>query len=213
MSHATLPAENLTTATGVTLQLLDRKRVQVRVRGTAPLITHKWSEKARRQMLDTQQKKAVTKEIRNPEADYDSATYWLDESAGLAGMPVVAFKAATIGAARYFDKKAVNMTMLRGALTFIGHGPDQLAPIYGPREMREDMVTVGISGTDLRYRPVFDPWESVLTIAFLPAVVTEQSVLALVDAGGMGGVGEWRPSKCATGSFGTYEVVGVETVE
>lgn len=199
---------------GVTLNVLGRRIVNIQVVGTAPLITHAWSEKAKRIMLDAQQKKAKpAKEAKDPSADYEAATYWLNQDKKQAGMPCVAFKAATIGAARYFDKKMINMTMLRGALTFIGHGPDQLVPIFGERSMREDMVRVGMGTADLRYRPMFDPWECTLTIAFLPDVVTEESVMALVDAGGMGGVGEWRPGKSPTGSFGTYTVSSIAVVE
>jgi len=36
----------------------------------------------------------------------------------------------------------------------------------------------------------------------------EGSILALADAAGVGGIGEWRPTspKSATGSYGTFEV-------
>ena len=44
-------------------------------------------------------------------------------------------------------------------------------------------------------------------------MIDEASVIALVDAAGMGGVGEWRPSapKSATGSYGQFRVASGET--
>ena len=70
--------------------------------------------------------------------------------------------------------------------------------------MREDMVRVQM-GTDIRYRAQFDNWSATLRIEFVPSIIDLSSVVALVDAGGTNGVGEWRPEK--NGSFGTYEVV------
>jgi hypothetical protein len=71
--------------------------------------------------------------------------------------------------------------------------------------MREDVVKVGISGTDLRYRPQFDTWRTTLTVTFVRSALTAESVVSLIDAGGMGvGVGEWRPER--KGDFGTYGI-------
>lgn len=205
MSAATEAAEIMQ------LSRLDQRTLIIHIEGTAPLITHRFSEKAKQMMLEAQQKKTrAAKPIKDPEQDADGATYWINKDKGVAGMPCVAFKAATIGAARYFDKKVVNMTQLRGALRFEGWGPDQLVEIRGVRTVREDTVRVGMGTADLRYRPMFDPWAASLTIVYLPQVVTQESIISLVEAGGMGGVGEFRPSKCATGSYGTYTVSGAE---
>ena len=44
--------------------------------GTQPLIQHKWSEKAKKQMLDKQMKKApVGKEPKDPEQDFRDSLY------------------------------------------------------------------------------------------------------------------------------------------
>jgi hypothetical protein len=61
---------------------------------------------------------------------------------------------------------------------------------------------------DLRYRNYFFPWKAVLNIRFISDAIDADSILALVDAGGRGGVGDWRPSspKSATGTYGQYRV-------
>ena len=74
--------------------------------------------------------------------------------------------------------------------------------------MREDTVRVGMGTADLRYRAQYFPWSVDLVIEYPPSQISIESIVALVDAGGIGGVGEWRPSspKGATGSYGTWSV-------
>lgn len=196
------------TDSAITLTRVQRQTIQVRVVGTAPLICHRFDEKAKQMMLDKQQGKRNAKVSKDPEADYERSLYRLSD--GTCGFPVTAFKAATVDAARYFQ--GVKMTELRQALLFKGEGPDQLVAIEGEPRMREDTVRVGMGTADLRYRAQFDKWSTLLTIEFVPSLLSAESVLTLVDAGGTGGVGEWRPSKAKTGSFGTYVVEGDEVV-
>jgi hypothetical protein len=192
----------------ITIDRIGKKEVQITVVGTAPLIVHRFSEKAKQQMLDKQQGKTrVKKAPKDPEADYQGAFYRLPEiEPGVPryGFPATGFKAATIGAARYFDNVA--MTTLRRALFFTGEGPDQLVEIKGEPKMREDVVRISAGSTDLRYRPQFDEWTATINIIYVPSMLTPESLMSLVDAGGMSGVGEWRPGKSDSGAYGTYEV-------
>lgn len=188
---------------GVQLDKIERQTIAIDVKGTAPLISHRWDEKAKAMMLDAQMGKKNAREFKDPDAQYLASLYTFPD--GSAGFPVVAFKAATVGAARYFEKVA--MTELRRSLFFHGEGPDQLVPIVGEHVMREDTVRVGRGVADIRYRAMFPDWTATLNVTYLPSMLTLDSVLALVNAGGMGGVGEWRPSKSDSGAFGTYEVV------
>lgn len=180
--------------------------------GTAPLIVHRWSEKAKRQMLDAQQGRKTPREIRDPQADYESSLYRTAD--GGYGYPVLAFKAATVGAARFFGR-SVKMTELRQFIFLRGTLSDdktmQLVPIDGVPRMREDMVRVG-TGTDLRYRAEFVEWRAILQVVFVSSALSASSVLSLIDAGGLGvGVGEWRPEK--RGQNGTFEVDRTREVE
>ncbi len=182
------------------LRRIERSTVLVRVEGTAPLLIHRFDEKAKQTMLNAMQGKKKAKEIRDPQADYERAFYRLPD--GEFGFPCTAFKAATVDAARYFQ--GVRMTELRAALLFRGEGPEQLVRIEGQPEMHESVVRVGMNQTDLRYRPIFPKWSATLEIEFVPTLLDAQSVVTLVDAGGTGGIGEWRPGKAKTGSYGTY---------
>lgn len=193
----------------INLTRIRREVAEIEIRGTAPLIVHRWSEKARRMMLDAQQGKKNPKQAKNPIEDFETSMYRFED--GGHGFPIMAFKSATVkGGARLFGK-AVKMTELRQLCTFLpdGLGTDgtQLARIVGDEPiMREDMVRVGMGTADIRYRAEYREWGAVLRIEYVPSVIDLSSVVALVDAGGTNGVGEWRPEK--SGSYGTFEVVG-----
>jgi hypothetical protein len=210
-----------TTATEAQVQLnkIDAETLIVPIRGTAPLIVHNFSEKSRRQMLEAQQGKKKVKEIRDPRAEYEAAFYRIAHEDGTEGygFPVTAFKAATTGAARFYDK-SVTMTALRQFMFMRGvmtkADAQMLVEIHGEPEMREDVVRLGgpSRSADLRYRPMFPEWTCELTVTYVKSSIDRGSILSLIDAGGMGiGVGEWRPEK--RGEFGTYAVDQTKNVE
>lgn len=188
--------------------------ISVPIVGTMPLIVHNFSEKSKRQMLDAQQGRKSPKQVRDPEAEFEAAFYRTKDG---YGFPVTAFKAATIGAARFYGKE-VSMTSLRQFLFMHGelseNDPQALVPIVGEPRMREDIVRLGgpSRSADLRYRPEFPEWSTTLAVTYVTSSLSRESVLSLIDAGGMGiGVGEWRPEK--RGEFGTYAIDQTRTVE
>lgn len=178
--------------------------VRVPILGTTPLITHRFSEKAKKQMLDAMQGRKSPKVPKDPQAEYEGAFYRFED--GGYGMPVIAFKAATVGGARFYS--GVTMTALKQFMFFRGElGVDgqMLARIEGEPHMREDVVRVNRGGSDLRYRPEWPEWRTSIDVTYVTSALTLNSVLSLIDAGGMGvGVGEWRPEK--GGDFGTYRI-------
>ena len=133
------------------------------------------------------------------------AFYRLED--GSPGFPAVAFKDATTKGARFYGK-SVTMTGLRQFVFIRGEIGDDgraMVRVKGDPEMREDVVRVGNGGTDLRYRPQFREWSTELEVTYVTSALTRDSLLSLIDAGGMGiGVGEWRPEK--KGDFGTYRI-------
>lgn len=205
----------------IALPKLSMETMLVPLRGTAPLIVHKFSEKAKKAMLDAMQGRKTPKTPKDPEAEYQASFYHIQRRSHMMtadghaimendgyGFPVIAFKAATIGGARYYS--GVTMTGLRQFLFFggeIGDGGQKMARIVDrtPPRMREDVVRVNRGGSDLRYRPEFVEWGTTLQVTYITSALTRESVLALIEAGGLGvGVGEWRPEK--GGDFGTYEI-------
>jgi hypothetical protein len=161
-------------------------------------------------MLDKQQGRKAAKQLRDPEAEFQASRYLFPN--GNDGFPIMAFKSATVrGGARAFGKTAVKMTELRQSLTFIPDGMSdqgvQLVTLDASEPtMRQDMVRVGMGTSDLRYRPEYTEWAATLTVQYQRSMISPASIVALVDAGGANGVGDWRPER--GGSFGTYKVAG-----
>lgn len=189
----------------IVIQRIGRSRAEIQVEGTAPYICNRFDEKAKQQMLDKQQGKKTVKEPKNVEAAYERSLYRLPNDR--YGHPATAFKAAIVDAARYFDK--ITMEDLKRMILVDGEGPEMLVEINGTPKMREDAVRNATGVADLRYRAEFWPWRATLQIIYVRNMFTLESLIALVDAAGIGGIGEWRPSskKAKTGVYGTFRVV------
>lgn len=211
------------------------KKVQtnIYVVGDSPLIVHAWSEKAKREMLDSQQKKKVDKKakaIRDPFSEFFHALYWLTpkpeedteeafveavKNGAKFGFPVCAVKQAALSAA-YRAGAIPNQTGMKCSffLNAIDGGDTgdglELATIETPEppECQESMVRIGgmTKVADLRYRPIFKNWRMHLKVTLIDTgVFNMDSVLSALEMGGaMNGIGEWRQER--DGSFGMYHI-------
>lgn len=189
----------------IVLQRLKRGVAYVPIEGTAILVAHRFDEKAKQQILAKHMGKAKVKEHKNPEANFMAARHRLDEKRD--GIPARAFKGAIADAARYFE--GLTMTDAKRMILVLGEGPDELVPIIGEARMREDYVRNETGVVDIRHRPEYFPWRAILPVVFLQGRLSIEAVVALVDAAGLGGVGEGRPAskKSLTGGWGTWKVV------
>lgn len=189
----------------INIQRIGRSRADIQVEGTAPYISNRFPEKAKQMMLDKQQGKKTVKEPKDIEAAYERSLYHLPGDR--YGHPATAFKAAIVDAARFFDK--ITMEDLKRIILVEGEGPEMLVPIDGTPKMREDAVRNATGVADLRYRGEFWPWRATLQITYVRNMFVLESLIALVDAAGIGGIGEWRPAskKAKTGVYGTFRVV------
>ena len=167
--------------------------LRLRLVGTSPLIVHKWSEKAKKQMLDKQMKRASQgKAAKDPDQDYRESLYIRDD--GTYGFPAVAFKAAAVRAGTYCEMK---MVFLRGAFH-----------VEGEPQRREDMVRVGMGTADIRYRPEFPKWATELDVSYNSRALAAEQIVNLFEIAGFAvGVGEWRPEK--DGQFGRFRVEAI----
>lgn len=182
----------------IELPRLNIQHLTITLIGDSPLISHRWSEKAKKEMLDKHMKKAKTaKAAKNPEADFLSSLY-VHEGGGY-GFPVIAFKSAAVDACSHVD--GVTKVEARGAFHISG----ELAKIEGEPEPREDMVRVGMGTADIRYRGQFRDWKVSLDIRYNANVLSAEQIINLFNTAGFAiGVGEWRPQK--DGSYGMFHV-------
>ena len=197
----------------------------VRIACDTPLIMHRWSEKAKRMILEKQMKKTKSsaKEAKNPIEDFIESIYWMEgkpseyteeafdeacRNGARFGFPVTAIKQATISSA-YRNGLTKDMASLRGAFFIAGEGSDLLAEVKGcTPTMREDMVRVGMGVADIRFRGEFASWYMDLQVSYnANGAYTLDQIINLINVGGFScGIGEWRPEK--DGNYGMYHVAG-----
>lgn len=192
---------------------LNIKQIKVRIVGVAPLIVSRFDEKSKQQIEESGKAEKGLKQggkkknIADPQEQYEKSIYYFADGKTY-GFPAVAFKAAMVTAAyRTYGRP---QTTTRSAFHIIAD--DQatgLVKLEGKPQMREDMVRVGgiQKVASPRYRAEFPVWSATLTINFLADVISEEDIVGLANAAGFTcGVGEWRPEKSNSGSFGLFQV-------
>lgn len=189
----------------IELQRLEEEVLEVSVVGISPVIPHKWSEKALRMMPGHPDAESVKKlkGKRNPTEEAEACLYKIGKS---LAMPATAFKASIVGACRFFSKPT--MVECKQLIYVEGEGTAQLVKITGEKELHEDPTRNANGSADLRYRYYILGWTAKLRIRYIPRLISSESIVALVDAAGRGGIGDWRPSapKSCTGTFGCFRV-------
>jgi hypothetical protein len=187
-----------TNTVGVSIPGLQIQTFKLTLVGDSPLICNRFSEKAKRSMLDRQMKKAKqAKAAKDPEADFRGSLYPLGK--GKYGFPVVAFKSAAVDACSHAE--GITKVEARGAF----HINSEMALIEGRPTMREDTVKIAMGTTDLRYRGEFKTWSTTLEVRYNKNVLSMEQIVNLFNIGGFAiGVGEWRPQR--DGSYGMFHV-------
>lgn len=210
--------EKKTEEIGIAIPKLELKEFYLKLIGDSPLIIHAWSEKAKREMLDKQMKKASKgREAKDPFKDFCDSLYWISEKPekptaedvekAKFGFPAVAFKAAAIDGG-FLSGVTSKKTTGRAAFHIIG----EMVEIEGKPQMREDMVRIGMGTADIRYRAEFKEWSVVLKIRYNELAMSMEQIINLFNFGGFGvGVGEWRPAK--DGSYGMFHVATNEEMK
>lgn len=197
------------------------KEANVTIIGDSPLIINKFSEKAKREILDKQMKKAKkAKEAKVPFYDFVQSLHWITpmpdfegkteeeikeifnkaiEDGAKFGFPTVGIKQSAISAA-YRGGLAKNKVSLQGAF----HIKGELAEIQGELTMREDYVKIPMGGADIVYRGEFkEGWKSTFTVIFDEGVISLEQIVQMINLGGFSvGIGDWRTEK--GGNFGMF---------
>jgi hypothetical protein len=189
----------------------DFRFVRVRIVGDSPLVQHKFSEKARKEIADKQQQQRTrTRGKRDPKAEYEAAMYVIKGKPGSAsatyGMPATAFKRAMIDACRWID--GIAMTQARGA--FHVNPGMELVPIKCSKpRMQEDVIRLPNGNADLRYRPYFDTWEVELLIKYNAGFIGLVELVNLLNVAGTScGIGDRRPQQTSGDNHGMFHVHG-----
>ena len=192
-------ATKVKTETPIVIPGMSIKHSEIFLISDSPLISHRWSEKSKKEIRDKQQKKAKkARDVRDPEAEFNDSLYHFE--GGGYGFPAVAFKAAAVNACSHVD--GITKVHARGAF----HIMCELIKIEGDEPIqREDMVRVGMGVADLRYRGEFKKWHCKVPIRYNANVLSLEQITNIFDTAGFStGVGEWRPQK--NGDYGMFHV-------
>jgi len=188
--------------------------VWVKEKAGSPLVVHNFSEKAKQQIRDKQQKKAKkASEQRNPKEEFLANRYV--DAKGRECVPVAAVKKAIICAATAFSKDLKKVALRQAIFVDSLESPgSMLAPLHladgspAVGAMREDAVTIGINIRGLAYRPEYPTWKIGLRIEFNNRLVSLEQLLALIDQAGWGvGICEGRPERSSALGWGRFERV------
>lgn len=201
----------------ITIPAIDIRNATITLKGDSPLIVHKWSEKAKKMMLDKQMKIATTKghDAKDPFADFVDTIYFLSGKPERAtpeafeealsngarfGFPSVGVKASAVSAG-FRAGVTKNLVSINGAF----HIDEEYVEIKGVPRIREDMVRVGMGTADIRYRAEFPEWSTTFVAKYNAGVISLAQLCNLFNLGGFAvGIGEWRPEK--GGTYGRYHV-------
>lgn len=201
----------------IAIPAIDIRNATITLKGDSPLIVHKWSEKAKKMMLDKQMKVATSKghDAKDPFADFVDTIYFLSgkpESAtpeafeealsngARFGFPSVGVKASAVSAG-FRAGVTKNLVSMNGAF----HIDEEYVEIKGVPQIREDMVRVGMGTADIRYRAEFPEWSTTFVVKYNAGVISLAQLCNLFNLGGFAvGIGEWRPEK--GGTYGRYHV-------
>ena len=192
------------TETTIEIPKVEIAMVKFRVRGITPLIVSRFSEKAKQMMLEKQMKKASAgKEAKNPVEQYENSLYKFADGKR-TGFPAVGFKSAMV---RGGQQLGLKMTILRGQFHVMADEGD-LVEIHGEPHMREDMVRLATGVADVRFRGEYNVgWEAELTIQYFKNAISAEQLAQLLSIAGFScGIGEWRPEKSNSGSYGLFEL-------
>ena len=196
---------------------------EIWIKGTAPLVIHKFSHKAKMQIKAKQEAGSVAnknkrKEAKNFEEVFQEARHIsLD---GWDGIPAAAFRNACISACRLVGFK-MSMAKLSVFVLEDGWDADEGTPLVkiigGEPRMLESMVRIGgIQKTvDIAVRPQWLEWGARLRFRYDADQFSASDVVNLISrAGQQVGICEGRPdSSSSTGcGWGTFEISDKETV-
>ena len=193
----------------------DLRQVVFSIKGTAPYVQARFSEKAAQMMMakmaagSTSRGKKV-REARDFDADYRNAMHLSTE--GWHGIPAGAFRQAMISACRLVGFK---MTLAKLSVFIIADGFDKVDGIplvkFEGKPERIDMAVRNQTGVaDIRVRPMWREWTAKVKVQYDADQFTREDVANLMlRVGKQVGVGEGRPdSRESAGlGWGTFELV------
>ena len=192
----------------VEISEIDMAQVQFHVVGTSPLIMHRFSQKAWRELLMPsirENRASLEQRLKHdPFNEYRGAFYRNRDtgSKALFHIPSGAFHGALAAAA--LDMPGAKKAQIERLTRIV----DVSIDLYGIPEIFCAMVrNSDIARTpDVRTRPIFPRWACSVSVLYVKNVVTSRTISNLFGAAGaIVGIGDWRGQK--GGPYGSWRLV------
>lgn len=205
-----------TTVQAVTIKAPNFQTAKFTIKGEAPLVLHRWSEKAKREMAKKQETGKASSSVRHREAQdlnevFNAARYVSKD--GWDGFHAASIRNAMISACRLVGYK---MTLAKLSLFVVPDGWDAKEPqiplirINGTAVRQDDLARVDNGNPYVTVRPVYHNWSADVTIRWDADQFTVQDVANLLSrVGQQVGIGEGRPDSKNSAGMGW----GLFTVE
>lgn len=196
-----------------TIEAIETRRVVIKVVGTSPLIMHRFSFKARQELLNPSPKKNASERAttlkHNPLEEYRECFYRNRnaKSPALFHLPKGTVHGALASAA--LDIPGATRASIERLTQVIGH-----IDLFGVPKLFMSMVrSSDIAKTpDVRTRPIFERWACKVEIEYKTNPLTDNQVLNLLSAAGfLIGIGDWRRQK--GGEYGAFRVANENDAE
>lgn len=200
------------------------KEAELTIVGDSPLLIHKFSEKAKAEILQKQMMKAkVAKEPKIPFKDFMMSLHWITpmpdiynikeeeklekifnkaiKDGAKFGFPTTGIKQSAISAA-YRNGLVKNKVSIQGLFHIRG----ELAEVTGNLRMREDYCKIPMGGADIVYRGEYETgWKCKFVVVFDSGAISLEQIVQMINMGGFAcGIGDWRIEK--GGNFGAFHV-------
>ena len=201
---------------GLIIAPANMRMISLAIKGNAPLVQHKFSEKSRKQMLDAQtsgsagkNKSKASRAARDIQQEYEDAQHRSTE--GWIGIPAPAFRSAMISACRVagFQMTKAKLSVFVLPDGFGEDGTPLVRITKGEPELHQASVRLESGVASIAIRPMWREWEAIVNIRFDGDQFKPEDVFNLLQRAGMQvGVGEGRPdSKKSHGmGWGTFNV-------
>ena len=201
--------------TPVTIREPNIDEAMIEIVGTAPLVIHRFSQKAKNSILDNMKaggknRKGKARSAFDVEATFNEGRYISKD--GWDGFNASAVRNAMISACRLVNFK---MTIAKLSVFCVQDGWDATEPqiplvrIYGKARPMETMAWPQMGGAYVCVRPCYDEWGAKVRIRYDADQFTLTDVTNLMQRVGMQvGFGEGRPdSKDSAGmGWGTFKL-------
>jgi hypothetical protein len=195
---------------------------EIWIKGTSPLVIHKFADKAKRMIREKQAAGSVAnskkkREAKDFDAVFNGARHLSFE--GWDGIPASAFRNACISACRLVGFKMVlaKLSLFIEADGFDATEGTPLVKIIGPEPRQlESMVRLATGVCDISVRPQWIKWGARLRVRFDADQFSADDIVNLVSRAGLQvGICEGRPGSTNSNGcgWGCFEVSTRDEVE